>query len=34
MWNLCLRLQYKLNYVEEILIKEDVDILCLQETEL
>ena len=33
-WNLCLGLQYKLNYVKEILIKEDVDILCLQETEL
>ena len=34
MWNLCLGLQYKLNYVKEILIKEDIDILCLQETEL
>ena len=33
-WNLCLGLQYKLNYVKEILIKEDIDILCLQETEL
>jgi endonuclease/exonuclease/phosphatase family metal-dependent hydrolase len=34
MWNLCLGLQYKLNYVREILIKDDVDILCLQETEI
>ena len=33
-WNLRLGLQNKLNYVKEILIKEDVDILCLQETEL
>ena len=33
-WNLCLGLQHKLNYVKEILIKEDVDILCLQETEI
>ena len=33
-WNLCLGLQYKLRYVEEILIKEDIDVLCLQETEL
>ena len=33
-WNLCLGLQYKLNYVREILVKDDVDILCLQETEI
>ena len=33
-WNLCLGLQYKLTYIKEILIKEDIDILCLQETEL
>ncbi len=33
-WNLCLGLQYKLTYVREILIKEDIDILCLQETEI
>jgi exonuclease III len=33
-WNLCLGLQYKLNYVKEILIKDDIDILCLQETEI
>jgi exonuclease III len=33
-WNLCLGLQYKLRNVEEILIKEDIDILCLQETEI
>jgi endonuclease/exonuclease/phosphatase family metal-dependent hydrolase len=33
-WNLCLGLQYKLNYVKEILFKENIDILCLQETEL
>ena len=33
-WNLCLGLQYKLNYVRDILIKDDVDILCLQETEI
>ena len=33
-WNLCLGLQYKLNYVREMLIKEEIDILCLQEAEL
>ncbi len=32
--SVCLRLQYKLNYVKEILIKDDSDILCLQETEI
>jgi len=33
-WNLCLGLQHKLDYVKEILIKEEIDILCLQETEI
>jgi exonuclease III len=33
-WNLCLGLQYKLSYVKEILFKEEIDVLCLQETEL
>ena len=33
-WNLCLGLKYKLNYVKELLITEEIDILCLQETEL
>ena len=33
-WNLCLGLQYKIDYVKEILFNEDIDILCLQETEV
>jgi endonuclease/exonuclease/phosphatase family metal-dependent hydrolase len=33
-WNLCLGLQYKLSYVREILIQDDIDMLCLQETEI
>ena len=33
-WNLCLGLQYKIDYVREILFNEKIDVLCLQETEL
>jgi hypothetical protein len=28
------RLQYKLSYVKGVLFREEIDILCLQETEL
>jgi exonuclease III len=33
-WNVCLGLRYKLRQVEEIILKNKIDILCLQEVEL
>jgi hypothetical protein len=33
-WNVCLGLKYKLNYVKELLLKNAIDILCIQEAEI
>ena len=33
-WNVCLGLKYKLNYVKELLTKNSIDILCIQEAEI
>ena len=33
-WNVCLGIKYKLRQVEEIIKKNDIDIICLQEVEL
>ena len=33
-WNVCLGLKYKLNYVKELLLKNSIDILCIQEAEI
>jgi exonuclease III len=33
-WNVCLGLKYKLNYIRELLVKNSIDILCIQEAEV
>ncbi len=33
-WNVCLGLKYKLIYVRELLQKNSIDILCIQEAEI
>lgn len=33
-WNVCLGLKYKLDYVKELLTKNSIDILCIQEAEI
>lgn len=33
-WNVCLGIKYKLRRVEEILKKNDIDVICIQESEI
>ena len=33
-WNVCLGVRYKLRQVEEVMRKNEIDIMCIQETEI